>query len=215
MRSYTAKGNEFCSEGRGFTLIELMVTVVIGMTIAAMAIPMLLSMAQNFRTGGDVRSLAGDVALAKMRAAADFTQARLYTDLSAGTFRVETFNKTSNCWVAEGDTACSSSSTPTENFLSKDVSFGFGSLSSPPALTQSTLDQAPACRNDAGTSNISNTACVVFNSRGIPVDNTGSPYGNDALYITDGSSVYGVTISATALVQIWRSGTSAGPWKNY
>jgi prepilin-type N-terminal cleavage/methylation domain-containing protein len=214
MRPQRLKTNDQHCRNGGFTLIELMMTIVIGTTLAAMAIPLVLTMAQAFRTGGDIRSISGEVALAKMRAAADFTQARLYADLSAGTYRIETWNKTSSCWVADGDTACSASTTPTENFLSKDVSFGFGSLGSPPSNTQSTLGQAPSCLDDSGAS-ISNTACVVFNSRGIPIDSTGSPYGNDAIYLTDGSSVYGVTVSATALVQTWTSGTSTASWKSY
>jgi Tfp pilus assembly protein FimT len=208
------KENNFRPGYRGFSLIELMMTIVIGMTLAAMAVPLVLSLAQAFRTGGDIRSIAGDVALAKMRAAADFTQARLYADLSAGTYRIETWNKTSTCWVADGDTACAQSTTPTENFLSKNVSFGFGSLGSPPTSTQSAIGQAPNCLDDSGSA-ISNTACVVFNSRGIPIDSTGSPYGDDAIYLTDGSEVYGVTVSATALVQTWTSGTSTASWKSY
>ena len=32
---------------------------------------------------------------------------------------------------------------------------------------------------------IANTACVVFNSRGIPIDADGRPYGNTAFYVTD------------------------------
>jgi prepilin-type N-terminal cleavage/methylation domain-containing protein len=220
MQSHTGRGNGcYRSEPQGFSLIELMMTLVIGVVLAAMAIPLILSMAQNFRTGGDIRSIAGDIALAKMRAAADFTEARVYVDLSAGTYRVETWNKTSNCWVAEGDTACAANITPTENILSKDVSFGYGTLSSPPSSTQSAIGQAPACLNDTGSASSSTytgTACIVFNSRGIPIDRmTHAPYSNDAIYLTDGSSVYGVTVSATAVVQTWRSGTSSAAWRNF
>ena len=58
---------------------------------------------------------------------------------------------------------------------------------------------------------VANTACIVFNSRGIPVDSTGSPYGNDAIYVTDGSAVYGITIAATGFIRTWRTLYSAYP----
>ena len=58
---------------------------------------------------------------------------------------------------------------------------------------------------------IGNTSCILFNSRGIPVDPAGAPpavgapTGNDAMYLTDGTAVYGETISATGLIKLWRT----------
>ena len=43
---------------------------------------------------------------------------------------------------------------------------------------------------------IANTACIMFNSRGVPIDSTFAPTGDDALYVTDGMAVYGVTVAA-------------------
>jgi hypothetical protein len=59
---------------------------------------------------------------------------------------------------------------------------------------------------------ISNTACIVFNSRGIPVDSTGGPTGNNAFYITDGSGTYAVTLSATPLIRLWWTKASEAKW---
>ena len=94
-----------------------------------------------------------------------------------------------------------------------------------PPGTQAALAQAPACMpgtalpapngNPGGGTAIANSACVVFNSRGIPVDSTSSPTGNDAVYITDGKGIYAVTISATGLLKSWRTGvtdTTAADW---
>ena len=68
---------------------------------------------------------------------------------------------------------------------------------------QAQIGQAPACTNDLGVA-IANTACVMFNSRGVPIDPTGNPV-VDALYLTDGSAVYGVIVSATGMVRTWRT----------
>ena len=188
---------------RGFSMIEMLAVVAISVIIAALAISAYAQIAKSLRITGDSRSIAEQVALAKMRAAADFAKARLYVDLGANTYHLETCPKSgATCtWAAEGGTY---------NF-SQAVTVGFGSLGSAPPNTQGALGQAPACLNNAGSS-ISNTACVVFNSRGIPVDSKGAPTANDAIYVTDGAAVYGVTVSAMGLIQSWRSGAKTAAW---
>src|SRR5712692_1729070 len=66
----------------GFTLVELLIGFIIIFGVPAMAIPAYLSITRNLRSNGDARDINGEVALAKMRAAADFTQARFYADLA-------------------------------------------------------------------------------------------------------------------------------------
>ena len=94
--------------------------------------------------------------------------------------------------------------------LSGGVTFGFGVVATAPPFSQAAIVQASACVTDAGVA-IGNTACILFNSRGIPVDPAGAPpavgapTGNDALYLTDGAAIYGETISATGLIKLWRN----------
>jgi prepilin-type N-terminal cleavage/methylation domain-containing protein len=188
---------------RGFSMIELTLVIAVSLIIAGMAIPAFLTIERNLRISGDARDINGDMAVAKMRAASDFTRARLYADLAADTFRIELWNKSGvGSWVTEGGTQP----------LSHGVSLGFGTLGTPPPGTQAAIGQAPACLDNAGAA-IPNTACIVFNSRGIPVDSTGAPAANGAIYITDGAAVYGITVSATALMQAWRSAAGAAAWK--
>jgi prepilin-type N-terminal cleavage/methylation domain-containing protein len=208
---------------QGFTLLEIAIVITVGVILTAMAIPKINALVRGYRSVGDARSLAEEVSLAKMRAAADFTEARVFADLSSNQYRVETWNRASSCWITEGDTQCSanytSPNTPPSTLLLTTVIFGFGTLSSPPSSTQPTLAQAPACQTDSQTTsqsagNIANSACVVFNSRGIPVDNTLTATSNDALYVTDSNSVYGVTVLATGLIQTWRAGLVGQTWSN-
>ena len=214
-------------EGRGFSLIEVILAITLGLILTAVAIPKVTTLARTYRSYGDARSLSEEVSMAKMRGPADFTEARVYADLSTNRYRVETWvippNGTSKCWVTEGDTQCSanysSPDTPPSTLLLTTVTFGYGGLSSAPAGTQSTLGQAPACQTDAQTTagtvgSVANSACVVFNSRGIPVDYTGAPTTSDALYVTDSSSAYGVTVLATGLIQTWRATLPSGSWFN-
>lgn len=206
-------------------MLELLLVVAVSIILTAVAIPKVTSLARGYRGAGDARSLSDEVSLAKMRAAANFTDARVYADLSKNLFRVEIWSSSQTCWLTDGDPTgqCSStytgSSTPPSTNLSSGVIFGYGSLSSAPPSTQSTLGQAPLCQSDTdkqsqSAGSITNSACVVFNSRGIPVDNTMAATSRDALYVTDTSSVYGVTVLATGLIQSWRGDQTSSTWSN-
>jgi prepilin-type N-terminal cleavage/methylation domain-containing protein len=193
------------SEG-GFSLIELMMVVGITAVIAAIGLPMMTTTYGSYRITGDVRSAANAIHLAKLRAAADFTKTRLYVDISGRTFRIEKWTAGSpGSWSTEGGLTYLSGSSET---------YGYGVVTTPPANTQGTLGQAPNCLTAAGVAT-GNTACVVFNSRGIPVTDkaggTGDPTNADAIYITDGSVVFGITVSATGVIQVWRTNPTATP----
>src|SRR2546422_1370958 len=60
--SYRERGH------RGFSMIELMIVVVVGIILTAMAIPTFRTIQRNLRTGGDARDINGEIVLAKMRA---------------------------------------------------------------------------------------------------------------------------------------------------
>src|SRR5574337_899618 len=121
LRPKSGRNTDHCEHGhRGFSMLELMIVVVVGIILTVMAIPTFRTVQQNMRTGGDASDLNGEVALTKMRAAADFTKARFYADLSAQTSHIETWNKSGGSWtsgVSEGGT----------QYLSQGVTWGYGS----------------------------------------------------------------------------------------
>lgn len=193
---------------KGFSLIEMMMVVGIIGVLAVISVPMTGNALRYIKISGDARDLSNAAAVAKMRAAAKFTKSRLYVDLTGKAFYIQSFDKTvtvpcpTGCWVNE--TAATA--------LSSTVSFGPGPVLTAPPNTQATIEQAPACMNTAATpAAITGTACIIFNSRGLPIDSTGSPYGNDAVYLTDGSAVYGVTVAATGFIRLWRTNSASVP----
>jgi type II secretory pathway pseudopilin PulG len=192
----------------GFSLVEVMIVVFVIIVIAAIGIPTLMSMVSGLRTAGDARDLNGAIIQAKMRAASNFARARVYADLSASTFRIELQPNGLTSWTTDG---CPNSCVGDQP-LATGVSFGYGSLSSPPINTQAALGQAPACK-DSSNNAIANTACIIFNSRGIPITSAAVPTPDDAIYVTDGKSVTGVTVSATGLSRIWRTEATGANWK--
>ena len=195
----------FLKDSRGFSLIELLMVVAIMGALAAITVPMSGNTIRYLKLSGDAREISNATAVAKMRAAAKFTQSRLYVDLTGRQFYVQTLDKATDTWVTEGGATS----------LSSTVIFGFGPIATPPPDTQTTIAQAPACVNMAGSppvpTPVANTACVIFNSRGIPIDTTGSPTGLDAVYVTDGSAVYGITVAATGFIRTWQSHYTSTP----
>jgi type II secretory pathway pseudopilin PulG len=179
-------------------MIEMLVVVGVVGVVTAIAVSTALG---SSRLLADARGIKNEVSLSRMQAAANFTQGRLYVDLAAKTYRVETWRATGvPAWVTQGGTTR----------LSPTAVFGFGPVAAPPPNTQAAIAQAPLCRDAAGQV-IANTACILFNSRGIPVDANGAPTAVYAVYVTDGAAVFGTTVSATSIVQLWRANTSATP----
>jgi type IV pilus assembly protein PilA len=187
----------------GFSLVEMMMVVAIIGVLAAITVPMSGNALRFLKVSGDARSLSNATAVAKMRAAAKFTQSRLYVDITGKTYYIQTYDKATSAWINETGTTS----------LSSTVSFGYGPVSAPPSNTQTAIGQAPLCMNTAVSPAVavSNTACIIFNSRGLPVDATGSPFGDDAIYITDSTAVYGITVAATGFVRLWRNNYTSTP----
>jgi prepilin-type N-terminal cleavage/methylation domain-containing protein len=171
----------------GFSMLELLVVVSITLVLAAIGIPRVAAVVQNYRTVGDARSIASQFALARMRAASNFTRARLNFNLAANTYQLEVWNKTAAAFQIEGAVQS----------LSQGVTFGFGSIATP-AGSQSPIAQ---------------TTPITFNSRGITVDGSGNPTGNSAIYITNGNGLYfAVTASLTGQTRAWEyNGTTWNP----
>jgi len=186
----------------GFSTIELLATLGIVGIVAAMVAPSTGRTLADLRLSGDARSVHNAVALAKMRAAAHFTRERLYVDRTTNTYHLEFWDKAAGDWADEVDASVT---------LQTGVDFGFGAIASAPPNTQSALAMSPPCKTSAGT-DISNTSCIVFNSRGIPVDGVGSITGNSALYVTDGVATWAVTLSATPLIRLWWSRADEAQW---
>jgi prepilin-type N-terminal cleavage/methylation domain-containing protein len=190
---------------RGFSLLEMMVVVGLIGVVAAIAVPMMGNTLGFFRLSGDARSTANAIALAKMRASSVFGRVRLYADLSTNRFHLDIYDKATSTWVPDGGTT----------LLSQRVNFGFGAVGAAPPNTTLAINQAPLCKSNAVIpADIPNTACIIFNSRGTPIDSLGAPSGLGTIYLTDGTAVYGITLSATGMVRTWRTNPTAIPtWK--
>ena len=172
------------SPQRGYSAPELLVALVLLMITVAAALPNFAAALQNYRLMNDARSIAGQVALARVRAAADFTQAQVNFNIANGTYQLQRWNKATNAFdIAEGGT---------QN-LSTGVTFSFGSIGTP-AGTQTTIQQTPQ---------------IIFNSRGTPANG-----GNYAIYLASAAGqVSAVTVAPSGKTNVWRwSGSTWKPY---
>jgi prepilin-type N-terminal cleavage/methylation domain-containing protein len=205
---FVRKASPYKGNGeRGFTILELLLVVVVSTILVAFSVPKYLTIRNSLRVSGDIRSIAEITSQAKLRAASGFTHARVYADLSGNTFQQQVWNKANACWVLDTDatntclTFTGSAPSGSVTSLSPGDTFGFGTLTSPPG--QASMSQAAQCLDNSSGA-ISNTACIVFNSRGIPINaSTSAPIATDAFYVTNGTVVEAVTVSATASMQTW------------
>jgi len=187
----------------GYSLMEIMLVVALTGVITAIAIPMMGNQLGFYRLSGDARSISNSMALAKMRAASVFGRVRVRFDLPGRNYHLETWNSATNTW----DPVAGNGTT----YLSQGVNFNWLPVTIAPPSTQAVIKEAAICKDPAGN-DIPNTSCVIFNSRGIPIDSSATPQPLvDAMYITDGSAVYGVTVSATGMVRTWKTPPTYSP----
>jgi Tfp pilus assembly protein FimT len=197
----------------GFSMIELMIVVIVIIIIMAIAIPSVTGLARSFRIGGDTREIAAQLNLARLRAAANSTHARVYVNLSANTYHLEVWNKASTCWQTyEDSNACTQTTSPAFPLAPGDT-FGFGSITTGPTAATSTPAQASACTagvaGPSPGSATSNTACIEFNSRTYPVDSTNKVVASDAIYIQNAEGYQAIAVSVAGQPAQYRYNGSA------
>jgi Tfp pilus assembly protein FimT len=186
---------------RGFSLVDVLAFMAVTAILMAIALPSTSSSTEAFKLKSDAQALNNMVSVAKMRASARFTRARVQVNTATQRYFIETWDRDNDTWVNDGDL----------NELSDGVSFGWSDVDAPPPDTLPELNFSPACLDDDGAE-IENTACITFNSRGVPIDGVGAPTGLNAFFVTDGIGVYATTVTATPLVKFWWSKAQEASW---
>lgn len=191
-------------QDRGFSAVELLIVLAVVGAIAAIGLPMSGGMIDDIRLRGDAQGLSSAVALTKMTAATKFSRSRLHVNQTAGTWRIETWQSTGTPgWIADGGTQT----------LSYRGQFGAGPVTVPPPNSQSVVAQPAPCLA-ADDTTIDGTACVIFNSRGLPVSSSGAPMTTQVLYMRGPTGVFAIVLGATGQLQVWRTtSTSTGAWQ--
>jgi prepilin-type N-terminal cleavage/methylation domain-containing protein len=187
----------------GYSLVEIMVAMAVLGILGAFAVPMVDSATSGIKLRDQANAIADLIGLAKLRATSEFSRARLYVDLADESYVIQVWDVDADAWVSE----------QAKVDLPFGISFGWGDLDQAPLNTQE--DDIPkfaaACVDKDGVA-IDKTACIMFNSRGIPIDKDNSPLGGNAFYLTDGTGVRAVTVTATPLIRRWWSSAAKPNW---
>jgi len=186
---------------QGYSLIETMAAMAVMGVLGAFTVPMVSSAASGVKLRDHANAIADLIGLAKLRATAEFSRSRLYVDLNARSYVIQIWDSAADNWANEQAPVT----------LPSGVDFGWGDVDAPPPNTQNALAFAAACVDKDGDA-IDDTACIMFNSRGIPIDKDNAPQGGNAFYLTDGTGVRGVTVTATPLIRRWWSSAGKAGW---
>ena len=187
----------------GYTLVEIMGALSVLAVLSGFAVPMVDSATSGIKLRDQANSIADLLGLAKLRAASQFSRARLYVDIKGNSYVLQIWDSVAGEWVSEQAAVD----------LPNGVDFGWGDLDEAPPNTQegNALKFAAECV-DKDEVAIEGTACIMFNSRGIPIDKDNSPIGGNAFYLTDGTGVRAVTVTATPLIRRWWSSANKPNW---
>jgi Tfp pilus assembly protein FimT len=150
------------------------------MVVSAFAIPSLSSAMRSMQLAADARSIASALAYAKLSATSQMTRYRLTFDLDSNQWSVEKFNRASGEFEAE----------QAGNALSSGIA---GSGIAFKATSSAALTGFPSA----------SSTIITFNSRGIPVDDTGTPTAENVVYISKDDADVAISVSLSGKVQVW------------
>lgn len=203
------------SRAKGFSMLELLIVIAIIMIMGGAAVLMMGPTLQNYRLTGDARSIASSLALARMRAAAQFTRAEVCFDFTGGncsptaapnTYQVEVWNKATNLFAPEPGTSPQALSQG-GIFVPKCPAANCFPVGMPPLGGQVTIQQGTG----SGPAPIG-FAQIIFNSRGIALDPaTLAPVATNVIYIANPQINFycGVTASIAGQQGAWKYTSNA------
>ena len=194
------------------SLLEVMLVAAVGMVVTAMALPSLLNFQRSYRVHSDSGALAAYMSAVRVRAASQYTPYSLNVDPTASTYVMEQLTQTTyNPFGTPGSVTYASQSpavyeSGTQYFDQELRIYNCrptGIATYPPPVTA-----------DPGT--CTGTFKFYFNTRGLPVDNTGSSLsstGGVAVYIQGQSGLIdAITVSAGGAIQSWNYSPSTSTW---
>ena len=174
----------------GFTLLEVCIATGMILVVAGISLPILQRTMQSYRISGNAKGVAHLLMLAKIRAASNFTiEAVVWDSTNSNTFSTQYFKKNLSAGPYQGQLQADSSIQPLT--LSNGISHG-----QPPSLSS--------------TVGADNSSSILFNSRGLPIDNSFNPItASQAFYFNNGTDYYAVSVSVSGTVQTWKYVDSA------
>jgi type II secretory pathway pseudopilin PulG len=177
--------SEFRQNWRGFTILDLVVTVAVAGIVMAFAVPKIASSVQEFRLRSATNLMADLMARAKMQAVAQNTTCSVVIDTVGSQVGIMTWDASEN--------PVRTDYVP----LPSGISFG-----QPAGTIPGPMTGAPTASNVsfAGQTGHSGVYQQNFTSKGFPNVTAGTIH---AIYITNGRSYGAVTLSCVGGIRLW------------
>ena len=195
----------------GMSLLEVMLVAAIGMVVTAMALPSLLNFQRSYRVHSDSGALASYISTVRVRAASQYTPYSLNADPTACTYVMEQLTQTTYNPFGTPSSVTYLSQSPAV-YESGTQYFDQGNTIYNCRPTGITVYPPPVTL-DPGT--CTGAFKFYFNTRGTPVDNTGSALasGGLAIYVKGQSGlVDAISVSSGGAVQTWNYSPSSSTW---
>jgi prepilin-type N-terminal cleavage/methylation domain-containing protein len=196
--------------GRGYSLVELLVVILVAAIIIAMAIPQVLSALKGYRLHGDASAIAAQLNVTRFRATSQFTPYRMniFTATSPQSFTMERLCGTDTDCLAPV-APCVQSYMP---YLQADIESGSQYLSTGDTFTTTNPGGAVLPPSLGGTG--TGSTVFYFNTRGLPVDCKGTPLsdGGAVIYLKNGNNLSDavvVTVGGRISIYAWSPGSNS------
>jgi prepilin-type N-terminal cleavage/methylation domain-containing protein len=193
----------------GFSMLELMIVLLLMGIVMAMVVPAAYNSLKGYKLHADATALASYLNVVRMKAASQYAPYRLVIDIAGGTYTMEQLCGDKTTLGCTGTSYYQALSTPKleggKQFMSQGNTFSSCKPTGAPGTVYPgtiTADPSPCPA----------ALYMYFNTRGSPVDATGSPLGNGGvvIYISNQNKlVDAVTVSLGGRVSVssW-SGTA-------
>lgn len=200
-------------------MLETMTVLLVMGIVIAVALPYALNALRGYRLHAEASDLAAMLNLARMKAASQYAPYRLDASPGAGTYVLERLCGNTPSSGAGSDPNCTSAYNPftAPNYDSSGTQYvapGNKLVSCLP-LGLSTYPGAITASPAGCPSASPDPLQLYFNTRGSPVDNTGSPLANGgaALYVQNqNNAVDAVTVSVGGRVAVWNWDVKSSAW---
>jgi prepilin-type N-terminal cleavage/methylation domain-containing protein len=195
-------------ENTGFSLLEMLLVVSIVGIIAGIAIPQAFTAVKAYRLHSDASAIATQLNVTRFRSTSQYAPYRLNIDVSAGTYSME---RLCGGTASSVDSNCSGTSAAYQPFSTPQIESGTLYLGTGDSFTTtnpgSTVYPGTITGGSASTQ-------FYFNTRGMPVDNTGNPVANGGAVIylhnqTNLNDAVVVSVGGRISVYNWVPSTSA------
>ena len=170
-------------------MLELLIVIAIIGIIAAFALPSAWNFVKGYRLHTDASAIASQLNVTRFRATSQFTPYRLSVTASTGTYSMDRMNTTYASPASEVSLG-----------LSQGISF----------LTTCPVSVKPGNIPSGVTAG---STAVYFNTRGLPVDTTGTPTNTNVFYLKNVDNLYdAITVSLGGRITVWNYNVATTTW---